>query len=488
MPTPVHVDTGISVHPDSSRVIVRSFVPTSHRSVLRIIERALELPEQEVTGRLARLHEQFDQRHPCLSCNWRDHYALVRHDIPHEASLSAERRLYIGALFSGEYALESAALFNPSIVPHPDQSGVEPGSLRFIMSLRATGEGHISSIAFRSGTVDARASVKLDPRSAQTTAPELDPDPTFRRGGFFRKLREMGFDNDWSRNLMQSLGDTFTRSELESALHTASGPTRSPATEARRTIECIYWLAQANYRVEFPASVPLSQRIIFPSSPSESNGIEDARFVRFIEDDGEATYYATYTAYNGHAILPQLLETSDFLSFHALTLNGSCVRNKGMALFPRRVHGRYAMLARQDDENLYLMYSDDPLVWEDSRPLRQPREAWEAVKIGNCGSPIETPAGWLVLTHGVGPMRRYCIGAILLDLEDPSLVLGHLREPLIEPGEHARDGYVPNVVYTCGALVHAGKLILPYGLSDTSTSIATVDLDTLLAALGATAR
>ena len=242
-------------------------------------------------------------------------------------------------------------------------------------------------------------------------------------------------------------------------------------------------MAHVNYEVTFDPSVSLSQRIIFPNSPSESNGIEDARFVAFTDTDGTLTYYATYTAYSGHAILPQLLETSDFLSFRALTLNGPSVRNKGMALFPRRISGKYAMISRQDDENLYLMLSDDIHSWDDSQLLRRPSESWEAVKIGNCGSPIETPYGWLLLTHGVGAMRRYCIGAMLLDLDDPSIVIGHLSSPLIEPDEPARNGYVPNVVYTCGGLLHGKNLILPYGLSDTSTTIVTIPIEPLIAAI-----
>lgn len=477
MQAPSHLDTGIHIHPDSSRVIVRSFIPSDHQSVTRIIERALALSQDEVVDRLKHLHHQFDSRHPCLNCSWEDHYKLVQHFVSKEDSLTREQKLYIGALFSGEYALESAALFNPSIVPHPDQTGLPAGSLRFIMSLRATGEGHISSIAFRSGVIDDQGQVSLDPCSTKTSAPELDPDPKFRKTSFFRKLHDMEFDNAWSRTLMQSLGDYFTRSELDAACVA----THASVHEARGTIECIQWLARANYQVNFDPDIPLSQRIIFPTSPNESNGIEDARFVHFRDDDGSENYYATYTAYNGHSILPQLLETPDFLSFQARTFDGACVRNKGMALFPRRIDGLYTMLSRQDDENLYLMFSDDVHFWDRAQIIRCPMEGWESVKIGNCGSPIETGAGWLVLTHGVGPMRRYCIGAILLDLDDPSRIIGHLPKPLIEPSEAQRDGYVPNVVYTCGALVHAGKLILPYGLSDTSTTISTIGLDELLA-------
>jgi predicted GH43/DUF377 family glycosyl hydrolase len=483
MTSPVPLSTGIHIRPDSARVLVRSFIPGDRSSVLRIIERALLLSEEEIASRLAQLHAQFDARHVRIEFTWLRHYEKIKSYVDHETSLSDQRRLYIGALFSGEYAIESAALFNPSIVPHPDQSGLAGNDLRFIMSLRATGEGHISSIGFRTGIIRGDHSILMEESSRQVTAPELKADPSFRRTAFFRKLHEMEFDSPWSRALMQSLGDRFTRSEMNAAIRTAGGSTRQTSRAARRTVECMRWLAEVNYEVHFAPTVPLSERIIFPASPSESNGMEDARFVRFTDDDGTVTYYATYTAYNGRTILPQLLETPDFLDFRTATLNGASARNKGMALFPRKILGKYAMISRHDDENLYLMYSDDLHLWEDALLLRRPSEDWETVKIGNCGSPIETNAGWLVLTHGVGPMRRYCIGAMLLDLGDPSIVLGHLATPLIEPDEPARNGYVPNVVYTCGALVHAGKLILPYGLSDTSTTISTVDLAELITAL-----
>lgn len=483
MNLPSIAPTEIHLHPDNSRVLVRAFIPADPTAVLRIIERALLKDEEEVSRQLSELHVHFGRRHPRIEAAWQRCYAAVRSHVPHEESLSAQRRLYIGALFSGEYALESAALFNPSIVPHPDQSGLAADELRFIMSLRATGEGHISSITFRTGVINKDHSVRLDGRSPHVSAPELHPDPVFSRGVFFRKLAEMEFDNSWTQALKQSLPDRFTRGELNAAMATAKGATRTTMRESRRMDECIRWLAVANYEVRFEHSIPLSERVIFPVSPNESNGMEDARFVRFREDDGSITYYATYTAYNGRAVLPQLLETSDFDVFRAVTLNGSSVRNKGMALFPRRVRGRYLMVSRQDDENLYLMESEDLHVWEEARLLRKPTEPWEAVKIGNCGSPIETESGWLLLTHGVGPMRRYCIGAILLDLEDPSIVLGHLSAPLLEPDEPLRNGYVPNVVYTCGAMIHHGKLIVPYGLSDTSIAVVNVDLDELLGIL-----
>jgi predicted GH43/DUF377 family glycosyl hydrolase len=475
--------TDVSLRPNSARVLIRPFIPGDVARIVNIIGRALSLSEAEIEEQLVAVTEDFGSRHLNLRTFWRRHFDRVKAHVFSGRPLSEARQLYIGALFSGEYALECAALFNPSIVPHPDQSELAEGELRFILSLRATGEGHISSIEFRTGIIRADHAITMEEPSRFVTAPTLNPNPTFLKTVFLHKLMEMEFENDWSSALMTPLGDEFTLSELEAAIRRAASGSGPLPREAQRTIECVRWLAQSNYEVHFDPAVAVSERIIFPVSSNESNGMEDARFVRFVEDDGRVIYYATYTAYNGRAILPQLLETEDFLSFRAITLNGRAVQNKGMAFFPRRIDGRYAMISRQDDENLFLMYSDNPHFWSDPQLLRRPCHPWEAVKIGNCGSPIETDAGWLVITHGVGPMRKYCIGIILLDLHDPSKVLAELREPLLQAVGSEREGYVPNVVYTCGALLHRDRLILPYGLSDTATTIVTIPLDELLAAL-----
>ena len=474
--------TGVLFHPDSRRVLVRPFISSDPVRIGHVIARALSLTESEVEGQLAILQADFGSRHMDLETCWRRHFAMVRGHVG-DAPVSHGRELYIGALFSGEYALESAALFNPSIVPHPDQSGLGAGELRFVLSLRATGEGHISSIEFRSGVIRADAGIAVDSVSPLVVAPKVEENPTYRKTVFLHKLREMGFENKWSQGIMEPLGDDFTHGELERAMRGAPGQGRQRTREIERTMECVNWLARSNYELHFEPSVTLSQRIIFPVSPNESNGIEDARFVRFVEDDGSVLYYATYTAYNGRAILPQLIETPDFRNFRVRTLNGQAVQNKGMALFPRRVNGQFAMISRQDDENLFLMFSDNMHFWNSPQLLECPRRPWEFVKIGNCGSPIETEAGWLVITHAVGPMRRYCMGAMLLDLDDPSRVLGSLDEPLLEPTVETREGYVPNVVYSCGALVHGDHLILPHALSDTSSTIAIVALDELLGSL-----
>ncbi len=473
----------IMLTPDSSRVVIRQFIPANPDRLNAILERALALSEEGVEAELVEVHKDFESRHYDIEALLMEQYAKVQSLISTQRPLTLSRELLIGALFSGEYSLESAALFNPSIVPHPDQRGVPEGGLRFIMSLRATGEGHISSIEFRSGEITPDGSVSLDPVSRYVAMPQVVPNPTYRKKSFILKFHEMGFDNDLANAVMAPLGKEFSREDLNKSVGTVRHDSQPGTHEQIRTLECIQWLADSNYEVRFSSKLNISERIIFPISANESNGIEDARFVRFTEDDGTIMYYATYTAYNGKAILPQFIETQDFLHFRVLTLNGGAVQNKGMALFPRRIDGRYVMLSRQDDENLFIMFSDNPHYWSDPVILMRPAEVWESVKVGNCGSPIETKAGWLVITHGVGPMRKYCIGAVLLDLDDPTKVIGRLKEPLICPEGVEREGYVPNVVYSCGSLLHGDTVILPYAMSDKFTAIAGVNLDELLAEL-----
>lgn len=475
----------ISLLPESGRVIIRPFIPGDVTRVTAILGRTLALTEEEVGLELAAVHREFEARHYDIEALLLENYAKIQPRIFTQRAISRQRQLLIGALFSGEYSLESAALFNPSVVAHPDQRGVESGGLRFIMSLRATGEGHISSIEFRSGVISSAGEIILDPVSRYVTMPEVVPNPSYRKQSFILKFHEMGFDNDFVNAVMAPLASQFTRSDLNKSVGTVRHENHPGSHELKRTLECIQWLADSNYELRFSSKLGMSERIIFPVSPNESNGIEDARFVRFTEDDGSVIYYATYTAYNGKAILPQFIETEDFLHFRVLTLNGAAVQNKGMALFPRRIDGRYAMLSRQDDENLFIMFSDNLHYWSDPQILMRPAEVWESVKIGNCGSPLETEEGWLIITHGVGPMRKYCIGAVLLDLNNPTKIIGRLREPLLSPEGVEREGYVPNVVYSCGSLIHGDHLILPYAMSDKFTAIASVELATILAALKA---
>lgn len=481
-PIPVHRH-GVLLRPESARVIIRPYIPVSPQRISTIMGRALSLTESEVADQLQAICQEFDSRHINIDAIFMRHYSKVEPNLFTQRHLSDSRKLLIGALFSGEYALESAALFNPSIVPHPDQTGVQVGGLRFIMSLRATGEGHISSIEFRDGLLSPDGAISFSEVSRYVSAPEVVPNPRYRKKTFVIKLHEMGFDNDCTSTVMARLGGQFARDELAEEVAKYRREHLPLSHNEQRTLDCLQWLADSNYEVRFSDKLALSERIVFPVSSNESNGIEDARFVRFVEDDGSVMYYATYTAYNGRTVLPQFIETEDFLHFRMLTLNGSALENKGMALFPRRIGGRYVMLSRQDDENLFIMFSDNLHYWTSPKLLLRPAEVWESIKVGNCGSPIETPDGWLVITHGVGPMRKYCIGAVLLDLEDPSKVIGRLPQPLLSPEGNEREGYVPNVVYSCGSLLHGGNLILPYAMSDYATAIATLSVHDVLAAL-----
>jgi predicted GH43/DUF377 family glycosyl hydrolase len=473
----------VTFQPESARVIIRPFIPGKAQILADILARALALSEAEAEAQLQTILAEFASRHFDIESLLLAHYEKVRPQFTLQSPLSRVRQLLIGALFSGEYALESAALFNPSIVLHPDQNGTPAGGMRFIMSLRATGEGHISSIEFRTGVIAPDGTIAVDPASRFVTAPEVVPNPTYRKRSFLTKLSEMGFGGSHAAAVMEPLAENFTLLQLDESMARVRRDTKPVTRDLRRALETFRWLADSNYELNFSSKLAMSERIIFPVSPNESNGIEDARFVRFTDDDGSVLYCATYTAYNGRAILPQFIETQDFLHFRVLTLNGSAVQNKGMALFPRRIGGRYAMLSRQDDENLLLMFSDSLHHWSNPQVILRPAEMWESVKIGNCGSPIETEAGWLVITHGVGPMRKYCIGAALLDLDDPTKVIGRLRAPLLSPEGNEREGYVPNVVYSCGSMLHGRDLILPFAMSDKASAIATVSLDDLLAAL-----
>lgn len=398
--------TAIDFQPNIGRVLNRPFIPACPDQVSSIIDRVLSFTESEVAAQLSSLRDEFDHRHPNLEKSWLRQFEKVTSYLSNNESLSASRRLLIGAFFTGEYAIESAALFNPSIVPHPDQTDLKAGDLRFILTLRAVGEGHISSIEFRSGVIRTDHSIEMEKTTPLVTAADIDPDPTFSKNNFLHKLQEKGLENNWSRSVMNRLGATFTRTELDESMQRAAHKTQLHTEDVKRAIECVQWLVESNYELDFDPSIPLSQRIIFPVSLNESNGMEDARFVRFVDDNHRATFYATYTAYNGRITLPQLIETTDFLHFRIHTLSGSAIQNKGMALFPKRIDGQYAILSRYDDENLYLMFSDDLYFWRQPQLLLRPSQPWELVKIGNCGSPIETDAGWLVLTHGVGPMRK----------------------------------------------------------------------------------
>ncbi len=477
--------TGIILRPNNARVLYRPFEPPLPQRALRIVGRVMELDEADVDQLLGDVLGEFHGRHQRLVGFFEERFAAVRHHLLTDRPVSRARQLLIGSYFTQEYALESAALFNPSIILHPDQAGLEPGEARFILSVRATGEGHVSSVGFRAGTIDARGAITIDAPSGFVTAPHVVASAAYDKPLFLSKLAELGIANGLIEPVIAPLEDRFTLHDLEKVLAVTSRQHGSRRREWEPLAAATLALARANYEIECDAASDLSERVIFPYSPAETNGIEDARFVRFIDDDGSARYYATYTAFDGNVTLPQIVETDDFVRFRVSTLNGPEIANKGFALFPRRIRGSYVMLSRQDGENVFVMESEMLHFWHARRLVMRPSCPWEYVQIGNCGSPIETDAGWLVLTHGVGPMRKYSIGAALLDLDDPTRVIGRLEEPLLSANENERAGYVPNVVYTCGALVHEGILVIPYSMSDYATSFATVPLADLLSELTA---
>lgn len=472
--------TSILLRPDPTRVVIRPFELSNRERVAKIIGRIFSLSEKKAEEQARQLLEEFGQRHANPRKLFLSRFEQVREFLLSDVSLSESRQLLIGGYFMQEYALEAAALFNPSIVPHPNQSGLPEGSLRFVLSLRATGEGHISSITFRSGVIDADGKITVDTPSQLVTSGTIEANPSYGRDLFQRKLSELGQDTPLARNIMGELDQKFTWDQLQKAVHRALSRNRFTTSTEKENAEALLALARANYQLSFDPANDISERVIFPHSPAESRGIEDARFVHFQNDDGSYTYHATYTAFDGKVFLPQLLSSDDFCHFSIHTLNGPEVQNKGMALFPRKIHGRYAMISRQDNENIFLMYSDNLHFWYERRLLMRPTYPWEFVQLGNCGSPIETPEGWLQLTHGVGYMRKYAIGAVLLDLENPERVIGRLKKPLLTPDKREREGYVPNVVYSCGGLIHQGKLVLPYAMSDQCTSFALFDLEELI--------
>jgi predicted GH43/DUF377 family glycosyl hydrolase len=479
MRRPTTIRTDVKIDPDASRVLIRPFIPTAERAV-KILARIAAQSDAGVSEHLDKILKEFSGRHLQVESTFLKRYEETRHMQITDLEPSQERKMLIGAYFTSEYSLESAALFNPSLVPHPDQSGMPEGSTYFIMSLRAVGEGHVSSVEFRCGTIDKNNNIEIEPPTRFVVTPSLNVNIVFTKGILKQKCFDMGFSNEYSEEIFGLLPEEFTFRELEESvakLH-SDKPTFSSANATSKNN--LLWLASANYDVEFDPAVPVGGRVLFPHSPVEKQGIEDARFVKFVDDDGVATYYGTATAWDGTTVLSQLIETKDFTTFRVRSLNGEVVRNKGMALFPRKVGGKYAMISRQDNENIYLMFSDKIQFWRKSQIIVRPSYPWEFYQLGNCGSPIETDKGWLLITHGVGAMRRYAIGAVLLDKQDPSKVLGRTREPLLVPNENEREGYVPNVVYSCGSMIHANQLVLPYAMADHATRIALVDLEELL--------
>lgn len=473
---------------DKSRVIASLFVPGQEgfdqqdSRAAGVLERLLALDDVELQRALDDVVSRFEGRHRDLLGTFRKHAAELSKRLDPAVGLSDMRQLLLGATFTCEYAVEGAALCNPSLVAHPDQRGVAKGSLRFVMSVRAIGEGHRSSIGFRSGVIDAFGTVTVDPPPQFAATGEHRP-ALLHAVVFRRELRRLGSSGENADYVLDALPPQFTPAELENRLDDLRAQVAIRA-KAARTIDHIRRIGDRTYGIEFPEQTPLAERVLIPAMGAESHGVEDARFVRFV-DGKSVTYFASYTAYDGSLIGQQLLETADFRNFTSSPLVGAAAANKGLALFPRRINGRFAALSRADRESNAIAYSDNPRDWGKAIACQTPVRAWEVLQLGNCGSPIETDAGWLVLTHGVGPMRTYSIGAVLLDLDDPTKILGRLREPLITPAPDEQNGYVPNVVYSCGALLHGGTVVVPYGIGDSAIGMATVSLGDLLDALRA---
>jgi predicted GH43/DUF377 family glycosyl hydrolase len=475
------------LRPDPSRVVSTDFFPaedvpsagTSRTDAL--LDRVLALSDADVIQALTDTSAAFGERHRDLSALFGSRFDRVAHHLADPARLSIARRLLIGAYLSQEYAVEAAAVFNPAMVEHPDQSGLEPGTVRFVMSLRGVGEGHVSCIEFRTGTIDSANEIQFDqPGSTMALPRKLETQHS--RMAFERYNAELAGDPCEAAAVLDSLPAAFASAELDAAIDRWRA--RGPSPEhADRTAVRLVGMAALMYTIEFSAETPIDARVILPGSPAESHGVEDLRLVRFTAADGCSSYLGTYTAFDGVGIAPHLLRTTDLATFELSRLSGSAAKNKGMALFPRTVGGKYLALSRWDRENNTLATSDDLLHWEDAGVLSERHLPWEIVQTGNSGAPLETSAGWLVLTHGVGPMRQYSIGAMLLDLHDPRKVIGSLEVPLLTPLADERDGYVPNIVYSCGALLHGDTLVLPYGASDATIRICLIDVPELLAML-----
>ena len=471
--------------PDSSRVVARYFMNGESRTQ-KMVARIMTLDENQVSLNLEHTLREFASRHRNISRVFSKHCANIQDLIEKMeidfSALSDDRKMLIGSYFTMEYAIESAAFFNPSIVEDFDQTFLEKGEKRIIISFRATGEGHISSIVFRRGILDKNNDLQVMKVGDHIDKAEITHKKLYNKKRFVKKLQEMHIPEKYSTSIMQGLPEKFEYYVLKDAVNKILGDI-TISSERRNALEEVTWLADSFYDVQFKLDSDITERVIFPVSESESRGIEDARFVRFTDDDKSEMIYATYTAYNGHTVLPKLLSTKNFYTFRVMPLHGNGALNKNLALFPKKIKGKYAMLARIDGVNNYLMYSERPTVWNNPVIIQEPRFPWEFTHIGNCGSPIWTEEGWLIITHGVGAMRRYCIGASLFDLDDPSKEIGRLHEPLLAPREDEREGYVPNVVYSCGAIVHNNSLILPYAVSDYSSTYGVVEMAELIEAL-----
>ncbi|HKL07815.1 MAG TPA: glycoside hydrolase family 130 protein [Bacteroidales bacterium] len=472
---------------DSSRVIAR-FLYTSHERSKDIIRNVLAMSEEQTKSALNQVLRGYAKRHRNISMIFDTHFNKLLH-LFNEMGINPDdlhqmQKALIGSYFTMEYSIESAAIFNPSVVEDPYQSELGQGEKRVILSFRATGEGHISSIIFRSAVIDKDNNLIIEPVGNMLAEADRIKRHVYNKNLFIKNLDELrDFDNQTSPLfVLEKLGDSFTYGELKKAVNEIR-ETHDLTHNKKLIINQMLWLALSHYEIDFSIDSAISERVIFPISETEKNGIEDARFVKFIDDNGDVTYYATYTAFDGISILPKLLETKDFYHFKCSPLHGELAQNKGMALFPRKINGKYAMLCRVDGVNNYIAFSDNINIWREAKLIQKPKYPWELVQVGNSGSPLETEEGWLIITHGVGPMREYSLGAALYELDNPEKEIGRLKTPLLSPNEEEREGYVPNVVYSCGTIIHNNELIIPYAMSDHASTCATVNLKELLAAI-----
>jgi predicted GH43/DUF377 family glycosyl hydrolase len=471
----------VRVNPDPKRVIARFFFNGNDRAK-EVIQRVMELTEEEAFGIISPLLQEYSKRHRNITRVLNRHCSKLKNlfeelNIDYD-SLTVYLKLLIGSYFTHEYSIESAAFFNPSIVEDPDQSDLEDGERRVIISFRAVGEGHISSITFRRALIDRYNNITVIPAGSYIDEAEIVRNAVYNKKLFFDKAVVTQINIDVLNEVEGKLDHHFEYANLRRILIDSQKLQEDDLKKLE--YDKILWLADSYYEIVFSMDTDISDRVIFPISEYERKGIEDARFVKFTNDDGSPVYYATYTAYDGALIMPKLLQTNDFYNFRIMPLYGDGAQNKNLALFPRKINGKYVMISRIDGCNNYIMYSDKINIWEKPIQLQKPKFSWEFVQIGNCGSPIETEHGWLMITHGVGPMRKYVLSVSLLKLDDPAVEIGRLKEPLLVPNSEEREGYVPNVIYSCGSIIHNNKLIIPYGLSDYSTSFAEVEVDALI--------
>ncbi len=471
----------IRLMPDSRRTITRFFWPGEERA-RKIVKRIKRLSPDKVSVLLKDLLEQFSPDKPLLKEILIENYEMAAEHVGLVDENDSDVRLLIGAYFSMEYAFESAALFNPSMVPAYDQSNVPDGSLAFIMSLRAIGEGHISSIIFRRGSIDEKGNIKIKPATLQAQPFKREKDRKFKKAAAQEELNNLAIKNEFTEAVLAELPDTFSFAMLEGTIERLA-PKYENLKAYDRISRLLMKVAESEYEITVNQPFDMENMVLFPISTRESHGMEDMRLVRFEEEDGTVRYYGTYTAYNGRDTVPQVLEVSPEEYAMVRIMWGKFAKNKGMAFFPKRIHGQYALIGRIDNENLFLLKSDSIHAWDNAKRIIEPKYDWEFVQMGNCGSPLLTEEGWLLLTHGVGSMRKYCIGAALLDLNDPSKVVARLKEPLMSPIEEERSGYVPNVVYSCGGLIHRDMLVIPYGISDMAAGFAIVKLKELMSYL-----